>query len=194
MSSVKDNPFVKKESLNQIKKDEKKEEHKEKKLHDVEGKHGKHSYSEEECEAFTSHINNVLKDDPDLKDMLPVKSEHLFEVIGDGILLNKLINTSKQGTVDDRVINKGKKGKKLNEWERTENLSLAINSAAGIGCSTVNVGPNDLNKGNPTISLGLIWQIIRVGLLADINLKAHPELIVLLQEGETIEELIKKKS
>jgi len=163
-----------------------------KKVIEIEGKTGKHSYSEEETVAFTEHINNLLKDDEDLKEVLPIQPEGLFDVVGDGIVLNKLINTSKEGTVDERVINKGKKGKKLNDWERAENLSLAINSAAGIGCSTINVGPNDLAHGNHTIILGLLWQVIRVGLLADINLKAHPELVVLLQEGETLEELIKK--
>lgn len=38
--------------------------------------------------------------------------------------------------------------------------------------------------------LGLIWQIIRIGLLAAINLVHHKELVALLEEGETLEELM----
>jgi len=39
--------------------------------------------------------------------------------------------------------------------------------------------------------LGLIWQIIRIGLFSKINLVNHPELYRLLEEGETIEDLLK---
>jgi len=39
--------------------------------------------------------------------------------------------------------------------------------------------------------LGLIWQIIRIGLLASINLKNHPYLVRLLEPGETLEDLLK---
>jgi plastin-1 len=39
--------------------------------------------------------------------------------------------------------------------------------------------------------LGLIWQIIRIGLLANVSLTAHPELYRLLQPGEDINDLLK---
>lgn len=68
---------------------------------------------------------------------------------------------------------------------------MAINSAQGIGCSIVNIGPNDLIEGRAHIVLGLIWQIIKIGLLQDINLKNHPELVRLLQDGETLQDLLK---
>lgn len=38
---------------------------------------------------------------------------------------------------------------------------------------------------------GLLWQIIRIGLLSDIDLMHHPELIALLKDGETAEDLLK---
>jgi plastin-1 len=91
-------------------------------------------------------------------------------------------------TVDERVINIKPK---LNPWEINENHTLAINSAKGIGCSTVNIGPHDLNEGRPHIVLGLVWQVIKIGLLQDINLKQHPELVRLLQEGEQLADLLK---
>ena len=39
--------------------------------------------------------------------------------------------------------------------------------------------------------LGLIWQIIKCGLFAKIDLKHHPELFRLLEEDETIDDLLK---
>jgi len=69
---------------------------------------------------------------------------------------------------------------------------LAINSAKGIGCQVVNVGAGDLLKATPHIVLGLLWQVIKIGLLSDINLKECPELLVLLEEGENIKDMLKK--
>jgi plastin-1 len=39
--------------------------------------------------------------------------------------------------------------------------------------------------------LGLIWQIIKRGLLNKITIQQHPELYRLLEEGETLEEFLK---
>lgn len=147
-----------------------------------------HSYSQEEVEAFSEHINMILKDDPDVKDMLPLTGEQLFEAVGDGVLLCKLINASFPDTIDVRVINT-KKNK--NAWEKNENLQLAIQSAKGIGCRVVNITPETLGKGLPHIVLGLVWQIIKLGLMADISLQETPALVCLLKEGEDIKSLMK---
>lgn len=71
---------------------------------------------------------------------------------------SKLINKSAPSTIDERTINKTN----LSVYRRHENLTLAINSAQAIGCSTVNIGPDDLDTGKPHLVLGLLWQIIRV--------------------------------
>ncbi|KAL9656160.1 hypothetical protein ABK040_007778 [Willaertia magna] len=154
----------------------------------VGGGSGVHGYSEEEVEAFTDYINSTLQDDTDLKDKLPILGNKLFEACNDGVLINKLINTAVPGTVDERVINKKTK---MNPWERNENHVLAINSSKAIGCRVVNIQPEFIDEGRPHIVLGLIWQIIKIGLLSDINLKAHPELVRLLGEGEELADLLK---
>lgn len=71
-----------------------------------------------------------------------------------------MINLSVSETVDERAINKSK----LDVYRKTENLLLAINSAQAIGCNIVNIGAGDLMEGKPHLVLGLLWQIIRVGL------------------------------
>jgi len=117
-----------------------------------------------------------------------MKGDGLFEACKDGVLICKLINTAVPGTIDERVINKKSK---LNPWERNENHELAINSAKAIGCRVVNISPAFIDEGRPHIVLGLVWQIIKIGLLSDINLKVHPELVRLLGEGESLADLLK---
>ena len=62
--------------------------------------------------------------------------ESLFKAVEDGILLCKMINLSQQEAIDERAINKTK----LSVYRKQENLNLALNSAAGIGCTVVNIG------------------------------------------------------
>ncbi|KAL0176842.1 hypothetical protein M9458_029172, partial [Cirrhinus mrigala] len=54
-----------------------------------------------------------------------------------------------------------------------ENLNLALNSASAIGCHVVNIGALDLREGKPHLVLGLLWQIIKIGLFADIELSRN---------------------
>ena len=72
-----------------------------------------------------------------------------------------------------------------------ENLNLAINAAKSIGLTVVNIGAGDLIEGRPHLVLGLVWQLVKLCLLSKINLKSNPNLIRMLQEGETLEQLLK---
>lgn len=73
----------------------------------------------------------------------------------------------------------------------TENANVVINSAKGIGCVVVNVHAEDIIEGREHLILGLIWQIIRRGLLSKIDIKLHPELYRLLEEDETLEQFLR---
>ncbi|NXI69218.1 PLSI protein, partial [Anseranas semipalmata] len=148
-----------------------------------------HSYSEEEKVAFVNWINKALQDDPDCKHLLPMNPSDasLFKSLADGILLCKMINFSQPDTIDERAINK----KKLTPFTISENLNLALNSASAIGCTVVNIGSQDLQEGKPHLVLGLLWQIIKVGLFADIEISRNEALIALLNEGEELDQLLK---
>lgn len=148
-----------------------------------------HSYSEEEKVAFVNWINKALQDDPDCKHLLPMNPSDasLFKSLADGILLCKMINFSQPDTIDERAINK----KKLTPFTISENLNLALNSASAIGCTVVNIGSQDLQEGKPHLVLGLLWQIIKVGLFADIEISRNEALIALLNEGEELDQLMK---
>jgi len=153
-----------------------------------------HTINEDERTAFTTHINAVLAGDPDIGHLLPFPTDtfEMFDHCKDGLTLAKLINDSVPDTIDERVLNRpGKKIKTLNAFHMTENNNIVIESAKGIGCSVVNIGSQDIIEVREHLILGLIWQIIRRGLLGKIDIKLHPELYRLLEEDETLEQFLR---
>ncbi|XP_077221729.1 fimbrin-5-like [Tasmannia lanceolata] len=148
-----------------------------------------HTISESEQASYVAHINSYLGDDPFLKKYLPLDpmTNDLFELAKDGVLLCKLINVAVPGTIDERAINTKRI---LNPWERNENHTLCLNSAKAIGCTVVNIGTQDLIEGRPHLLLGLISQIIKIQLLADLNLKKMPQLVELVDDSKDVEELM----
>nr|GMD56111.1 fimbrin-1 [Ipomoea batatas] len=148
-----------------------------------------HTISESEKESYVAHINSYLRDDPFLKQFLPIDpaSNALFDLAKDGVLLCKLINVAVPGTIDERAINIKRV---LNPWERNENHTLCLNSAKAIGCTVVNIGNQDLVEGRPHLVLGLISQIIKIQLLADLNLRKTPQLVELVEDNNDVEELL----
>ncbi|KAL4749352.1 hypothetical protein BDW72DRAFT_134724 [Aspergillus terricola var. indicus] len=153
-----------------------------------------HTINEDERTEFTRHINAVLAGDPDIGHLLPFPTDtfEMFDKCKDGLVLAKLINDSVPDTIDERVLNKpGRKLKELNAFHMTENNNIVINSAKGIGCSVVNIGSGDIIEVREHLILGLIWQIIRRGLLGKIDIKLHPELYRLLEEDETLEQFLR---
>ncbi|OIT31819.1 PREDICTED: fimbrin-1-like [Nicotiana attenuata] len=148
-----------------------------------------HTISESEKASYVAHINSYLRDDPFLKQFLPVDpaSNALFDLAKDGVLLCKLINVAVPGTIDERAINMKRV---INPWERNENHTLCLNSAKAIGCTVVNIGTQDLVEGRPHLVLGLISQIIKIQLLADLNLRKTPQLVELVEDSNDVEELM----
>lgn len=139
------------------------------------------------------HGIQVIENDPDLAGRYPIPTDtmQIFDEVKDGLILCKLINDSVPDTIDTRVLNKPTARKPLNAFQITENNNIVITSAKGIGCSVVNIGAADISEGREHLILGLIWQIIRRGLLAQVDIKIHPELYRLCEEGETIEDLLR---
>ncbi|KAG9012953.1 hypothetical protein FRB90_006389 [Tulasnella sp. 427] len=151
-----------------------------------------HTINEDERSEFTIHINGVLQGDTDIGKRLPIPTDtmQLFDECRDGLILSKLINDSVPDTIDTRVLNVPK-SKPLNAFQITENNNIVIMSAKAIGCSVVNIGPQDIADGKEILILGLIWQIIRKGLLSRVDIKFHPELYRLLYEDEKLEDFLK---
>jgi len=148
-----------------------------------------HSFSQEERRSFADYINQLLANEPDLKDVLPLnpKNDDLFRVVSQGLLLIKLINATKANVINEKKVIKKKNP---NTFEVTANLSLAIDGCKEIGCNVVNIGPEDLQRGTPHLILGLIWQVVKIGLLSRVNLDSHPELVAMLDPNEDLRTFI----
>ncbi|MCD7448669.1 Fimbrin-2 [Datura stramonium] len=148
-----------------------------------------HTISESEKASYVAHINNYLGGDEFLKKFLPIdpSTNDLFEIAKDGVLICKLINVAVPGTIDERAINMKRM---LNPWERNENHTLCLNSAKAIGCTVVNIGTQDFIEGRRHLVLGVISQIIKIQLLADLNLKKTPQLVELVDDSKDVEELM----
>jgi plastin-1 len=154
---------------------------------------GLHTYAADEVSAFANHLNYVLGDDPDLDYLMPIDpdTEDLFYKVKDGVLLAKFINVIEENTIDWRAVN-FKKGGGLSVFKIIENQSLNIASAKSLGLRITNVSPEELRDAekNQTLLLGFMWQAVKMQLLGSVNLKAHPELVRLLQDGETMADLL----
>ncbi|XP_076908106.1 fimbrin-1-like [Bidens hawaiensis] len=148
-----------------------------------------HTIDESEKKSYVAHINSYLRDDPFMKQFLPIDpaTNELFELARDGVLLCKLINVAVPNTIDERAINTKRV---LNPWERNENHTLCLNSATAIGCTVVNISTQDLIEGRPHLVLGLISQIIKIQLLADLNLRKTPQLLELVEDNSDVEEIM----
>ncbi|XP_004492252.1 fimbrin-2 [Cicer arietinum] len=148
-----------------------------------------HTISESEKASYVTHINNYLAEDEFISKYLPLdtSTNDLFEIAKDGVLLCKLINVAVPRTIDERAINTKRL---LNPWERNENHTLCLNSAKAIGCTVVNIGTQDLIEGRRHLVLGLISQIIKIQLLANLNLKKTPQLLELVDDSKDMEELM----
>jgi len=150
-----------------------------------------HTVRHSEQYAFTKWINQSLAKDTDLnleKNPINPDTNDLYIRCKDGLVLCKLINFSVPNTIDERSINKGKN---IKIYQELENLELALRSAEAIGCHVINVRPNDIREEKEHLILGLLWQIIQIGLFAEINLTHHPGLVLLLNDGESSEDLLK---
>uniref|UniRef100_A0A0E0K1P8 Calponin-homology (CH) domain-containing protein n=1 Tax=Oryza punctata TaxID=4537 RepID=A0A0E0K1P8_ORYPU len=140
-----------------------------------------HVINESEKTSYVNHINNFLGEDSFLKNFLPLdpSTNDIFNLVRDG-----LINVAVPGTIDERAINTKKDP---NPWERNENHTLCLNSAKAIGCTVVNIGTQDLIEARPHLVLGLLSQIIKIQLLADLNLKKTPQLAELVADDNSRE-------
>jgi len=148
------------------------------------------SFSEEERSAFVRVINTVLKDDSVCQKYLPINPDtmDIFTILKNGIILCKLINKAFAGTIDERVINIKEN---MNIFLMAENLKLALTASKSIGCQVINIFPETIMEEKYVLVLGLLWQIIKLIVLKEVNLKNHPQLIRLLKEGEVLGDLLK---
>ncbi|EPZ31339.1 Actinin-type, actin-binding domain-containing protein [Rozella allomycis CSF55] len=156
-----------------------------------------------ECSAYCDHLNSILQGSPEFAKIgsyLPLKPETLLTKLRDGIVLAHVLEYIFPHTVAFERLSYKVNLEQLNQpktkviFEVTENLNVVVEAAKKAKLIVVNLGANDLLDMNSDLVLGLLWQIIRANLLAEVNLVSHPELIRLIQKGETLQTLLSLKS
>ncbi|TPX61174.1 hypothetical protein PhCBS80983_g01319 [Powellomyces hirtus] len=158
-----------------------------------------------EIEAFAEHIRNLFADVAELSPKyIPVTKETFFSKFQDGVLLAHIINSIKANSVLISKLNTHIDATHLNGvangetnhpeqtkaiLEATNNLNICIEAAKKVAV-VVNVAAEDFLRKKPDLVLGVMWQLIRSYLLSEVNLPSHPELIRLLEPGESLTHLI----
>jgi len=154
-------------------------------LHNAGAEEGSvHTFSEEEKVAYSKFITERLSDVKELAEKyIPIDSttDQLFTACSDGVLLNKLMESLFPTQVDLKgLVIKNK----INPFEVIQNQNIVIKNATKVGCIIVNIGAQDLVNSTPYLVLGIIWQIIKSGLLSMVNQNAGEILEILFSDNE----------
>ncbi|EFA81723.1 centrosomal protein 248 kDa [Heterostelium album PN500] len=147
-------------------------------------------YSIVEESPLIRFINEKLPMTDEIKHVFPVdSSKHVKLAIYDGVLMCKLVNLAREGTIDERVMNM----KPQNRIEVDQNFNLVCNSSRAIGCVIQNITPQAVQQ-DPHITLSLIYQLVRVYINSSINLNNYPNLLVFKSSDEDIKHFAAQSS
>eukprot|EP01101_Sappina_pedata_P006970 TRINITY_DN3587_c0_g2_i1.p1 TRINITY_DN3587_c0_g2~~TRINITY_DN3587_c0_g2_i1.p1 ORF type:complete len:666 (-),score=307.63 TRINITY_DN3587_c0_g2_i1:16-1980(-) len=132
---------------------------------------------EGEKQSYATYLNDQLVGDPDLAHVLPLdpSGSNIEEVASQGVLLCKFLQKLSPNSIG-KFLKKPK-----NKYEILANHEDAIKAAASLGLKIVGINPMALADGKTFAVLGLLWQIIRYGLLNGISGESHSNLV---KEGE----------
>lgn len=79
----------------------------------------------------------------------------------------------------------------MNVYQVKENLNLALNAAKGIGIKLPGITAMAFLEKKHHLILAVLWQIMRMTLTKNIDLKECPEIMRLAKEGEQLTDLLK---
>lgn len=149
---------------------------------------------ERECQAYCDHLNELLAG-YELAAYLPLSPANLLPRLRDGVLLTHVLHYLYPEAVRVDLLIRGidmethgsEAGNQTAVFEATANLNRALDAARQAkNLVVVNIGAQDILEMKEDLVLGLLWQLIRSQLLGRINLLSHPELVRLLQPGESL--------
>jgi len=150
-----------------------------------------HSYKFEERNTIARLFNSALAKDEYVGDRFPIdpESDDLWHVMYDGMVLIRALCAVDKDAVDMRTVNMGKNGI-VNTFETHQNIDLGLAAAKG-RIKLVGIDATAFLEKKPHLLLGVTFQLARMLALQNVQLKNCPELFRLLEEGETLEDLLK---
>jgi len=87
---------------------------------------------------------------------------YLYEDIRDGVVLLQLFDKISPGIVDWKRVNKNPP----NTYKKLENCNYCIELGKKLNFSLVGIQGNDIMNANKTLTLGLIWQMMRFNVIS----------------------------
>jgi len=91
---------------------------------------------------------------------------HLYEDLRDGLILLQLFDKIQPGIVNWAQVNSKKP---LNKFKQCENCNYAILLGKSLKFSLVGIAGSDIQAANKTLTLGLVWQMLRFFILNYLN-------------------------
>ena len=89
------------------------------------------------------------------------KIRKIYYDIEDGTALLHLMDEIKPGIVNKKRLNKGPFKQSTAMLKKLENLNYAVELGKELGFSLVDVAGSSIYDKNPTLTLALIWQMMR---------------------------------
>jgi len=83
---------------------------------------------------------------------------YLYSDLTDGLILLQIEDKIKPGIVDWKRVNSKKP---ISKFQQIENCNYALDIAKKLGFSLVGIGGQDINAGNKTLTLAIVWQCMR---------------------------------
>lgn len=120
---------------------------------------------EREARVFTLWLNSM--------DVKPTVNS-FFDDLGDGTILLQAYDKIIPGSVNWRHVNKPPaSGGEMLRFKAVENTNYAIELGKHIGFSLVGIQGADITDGQRTLTLGLVWQLMRKDITRTLSSLAH---------------------
>ena len=103
---------------------------------------------------------------------------NLYEDVKDGLILLRILDWIKFGSVDWKKIDKLPK----NTFKKLANCNEVIDASKKCGFSIVGIGGSDIHQGNKKLILAIVWQMIRYHTLKILGDKTEEDLIKWVNE------------
>jgi hypothetical protein len=89
---------------------------------------------------------------------------NLFEDLKDGTVILQAFDKVVPGSVTWRRVSKAKEGQELSRFKAVENTNYAVDLAKGNQMHIVGIQGADIVDGSKTLTLGLVWQLMRLNI------------------------------
>jgi len=131
-------------------------------------------FDEAEEAALIAFARRALADDVHVGERLLAAESpaQFFDLVSEGVLLNKLVLYVKDDALDMRALNLPTGGKVVGAEARLQNHTLCSNAATSIGCGVRGLQPHQLADANAhrQFVLPLLWNLARATFLSSLNL------------------------